>query len=158
MTDPLTGLRNRRALELLGRQYWANAQRRGGVLAVVYIDLDDFKPINDNFGHQEGDRVLTYIADYLRKTFRESDVIARVGGDEFVVLAWMAQAEDLGKIQARLVNRHRLTTNAGDVYEVGMSIGYAVHDPKLEGDLLNLIQRADTAMYEHKRSRGRKKS
>lgn len=158
LTDPLTGLRNRRALELLGRQYWANAQRRGGVLAVVYIDLDDFKPINDNFGHQEGDRVLTYIADYLRKTFRESDVIARVGGDEFVVLAWMAQAEDLAKIQARLVNRHRLTTNAGDVYEVGMSIGYAVHDPKLEGDLLNLIQRADTAMYEHKRSRGRKKS
>lgn len=156
LTDPLTGLRNRRALELLGRQYWANAQRRGGVLAVIYFDLDGFKPINDNFGHQEGDRVLCYIADYLRTTFRESDVIARVGGDEFVVLAWMAQAEDLNKIQARLNTSHRLTTAQGDVYQVGFSVGYAVHDPKQEGDLLSLINHADTRMYENKKSRKQK--
>ena len=153
LTDPLTGLRNRRALELLGRQYWANAQRRGGVLAVIYLDLDDFKPINDNFGHQEGDRVLCFVADYLRETFRESDVIARVGGDEFVVLAWMAQEEDLEKIQQRLTAEHRMTSPHGDVYKVGMSIGYAVHNPKSEGDLLSLIERADTAMYAQKKGR-----
>jgi diguanylate cyclase (GGDEF)-like protein len=153
LTDPLTGLRNRRALELLGRQYWANAQRRGGVLAVVYIDLDDFKPINDNFGHEEGDRVLCHVADYLVDTFRESDVVARVGGDEFVVLAWMAQAEDLEKIRARLQTSHRMTAPGGDVYSVGMSIGYAVHDPQVEGDLLELISRADTQMYQHKKGR-----
>lgn len=153
LTDPLTNLRNRRALELLGKQYWANAQRRGGVLAVVFFDLDGFKPINDNFGHQEGDRVLCYVADYLRTTFRESDVIARVGGDEFVVLAWMAQEADLDKIKARLKTRHSMTTAHGDVYEVGMSVGYAVHDPKKEGDLLSLISRADTAMYEDKKGR-----
>jgi diguanylate cyclase (GGDEF)-like protein len=153
LTDPLTGLRNRRALELLGRQYWVNAQRRGGVLAVVFFDLDDFKPINDNFGHEEGDRVLCFIADYLRATFRESDVVARVGGDEFVVLAWMAQAEDLDKIKARLDTDHRMTSGSGDVYTVGMSVGYAVHDPKNEGDLLSLINKADTQMYQQKKGR-----
>ncbi|MCA8934823.1 MAG: diguanylate cyclase [Planctomycetes bacterium] len=153
LTDPLTGLRNRRALELLGRQYWANAQRRGGVLAVIYLDLDDFKPINDNFGHQEGDRVLCFVADYLRETFRESDVIARVGGDEFVVLAWMAKPDDLDKIKARMNLEHRMTSSSGDIYRVGMSVGYAVHDPKTEGDLLNLISHADTAMYKNKKSR-----
>lgn len=153
LTDPLTNLRNRRALELLGKQYWANAQRRGGVLAVVFFDLDGFKPINDNFGHQEGDRVLCHVADYLRATFRESDVIARVGGDEFVVLAWMAVEQDLDKIKARLETKHSMTTATGDVYEVGMSVGYAVHDPKKEGDLLSLISRADTAMYENKKGR-----
>jgi diguanylate cyclase (GGDEF)-like protein len=153
LTDPLTGLRNRRALELLGRQYWANAQRRGGVLAVVYIDLDDFKPINDNFGHEEGDRVLCHVADYLVATFRESDVVARVGGDEFVVLAWMAQADDLEKIRERLQTSHRMTAPGGDVYGVGMSVGYAVHDPKQEGELLALISKADTAMYRHKKDR-----
>ncbi|MBZ0135903.1 MAG: GGDEF domain-containing protein [Planctomycetes bacterium] len=153
LTDPLTNLRNRRALELLGQQYWSNAQRRGGVLAVVFFDLDGFKPINDNFGHQEGDRVLCYIADYLRATFRESDVIARVGGDEFVVLAWMADAQDLDKIKARLKTKHSMTTAHGDIYEVGMSVGYAVHDPKSEGDLLSLISHADTAMYANKKGR-----
>lgn len=153
LTDPLTGLRNRRALELIGRQYWANAQRRGGVLAVVYLDLDEFKPINDNFGHQEGDRVLCFVADYLRETFRESDVIARVGGDEFVVLAWMAKAEDLEKIKHRMLGEHRMTSAGGDVYKVGMSFGYSVHDPKQEGDLLSLISHADTAMYEQKKGR-----
>jgi diguanylate cyclase (GGDEF)-like protein len=153
LTDPLTGLRNRRALELIGRQYWVNAQRRGGVLAVVFFDLDDFKPINDNFGHEEGDRVLCFIADYLRATFRESDVVARVGGDEFVVLAWMALAEDLDKIKARLSTDHRMTSPRGDVYTIGMSVGYAVHDPKAEGDLLGLISKADTQMYEHKKGR-----
>lgn len=153
MTDPLTNLRNRRALELIGQQYWSNAQRRGGVLAVVFFDLDGFKPINDNFGHQEGDRVLCFVADYLRATFRESDVIARVGGDEFVVLAWMADAQDLDKIKARLKTRHTMTTASGDVYEVGMSVGYAVHDPKAEGDLLALISHADTAMYANKKGR-----
>lgn len=153
MTDPLTGLRNRRALEVIGQQYWENARRRGGVLAVVYIDLDDFKPINDNFGHDEGDRVLCFVADYLRQTFRGSDVISRVGGDEFVVLAWMAQAEDLDNIQNRLVTLHRRETPGGDVYSIGMSVGYAVHDPKTEGDLVSLIKHADTRMYAAKKSR-----
>ena len=120
---------------------------------MIYLDLDDFKPINDNFGHQEGDRVLCFVADYLRETFRESDVIARVGGDEFVVLAWMAKPEDLDKIKARMNLEHRMTSSSGDVYRVGMSVGYAVHDPKTEGDLLNLISHADTAMYKNKKSR-----
>lgn len=150
LTDPLTGLRNRRALELIGQQYWENARRRGGVLAVIYVDLDDFKPINDNFGHDEGDRVLCLIADYLRHTFRGSDVVARVGGDEFVVLAWMANFEDLQHIQGRLRTRHHATTPGGDEYAVSMSVGYAVHDPKLEGDLLSLIKHADTQMYKSK--------
>jgi diguanylate cyclase (GGDEF)-like protein len=97
--------------------------------------------------------VLCFVADYLRATFRESDVIARVGGDEFVVLAWMAQAEDLAIIQGRLVTSHQMTAPGGDVYNVSMSVGYAVHDPKQEGDLLGLIGRADTAMYAHKKSR-----
>ena len=156
LTDPLTGLRNRRALELLGKQYWANAQRRGGVLAVVFFDLDGFKPINDTYGHQEGDRVLVYMAEYLTSTFRDSDVVSRVGGDEFVVLAWMAQADDLDKIKARLKTTHRLMPPKGEEYTFSFSVGYAVHDPKEEGDLLNLISRADTRMYEDKKSRKQK--
>lgn len=153
LTDPLTQLRNRRALEIIGEQYWRQAQRTGGALGVLYLDLDDFKPINDNFGHKEGDRVLCTIADYLRGTFRDSDVIARVGGDEFVVLAWMRNREDLDKVAARLKTELKMTTEEGDEYIVSMSIGVAVHDPTEEGDLLSLMERADTAMYRHKKSR-----
>lgn len=155
LTDPLTGLRNRRALEMIGQQYWENARRRGGVLAVIYVDLDDFKPINDNFGHDEGDRVLCMIADYLRHTFRGSDVVARVGGDEFVVLAWIANMDDLKHIQNRLRTKHHATTAGGDEYSVHMSVGYAAHDPRQEGDLLSLIKHADTQMYKSKRNRDR---
>lgn len=153
LTDPLTGLRNRRALELIGAQYWAQAQRSGGALGVLFFDLDGFKPINDNFGHQEGDRVLCMVADYLRGTFRDSDVIARVGGDEFVVLAWMKSLEDLERVTGRIRTEFRMETDGGDKYVVSMSIGVAVHDPQKEGDLVSLIESADSRMYHNKKSR-----
>lgn len=153
LTDQLTGLRNRRAIELLGREYWASARRHGGVLAVVVCDLDDFKPINDTHGHQEGDRALRFVADYLRRTFRNSDVVARVGGDEFVVLAWMARSDDLDALRARVQTTHTLTSSTGVEYSLAMSVGCAVRDPRDDDDLSGLINRADALMYEEKRHR-----
>src|SRR5690606_40678017 len=86
ITDSLTGLYNRRYFQNELRREIARARRTGSVFSVLILDLDDFKSINDRFGHKEGDRVLQQVADTLRRTCRRTDVVARWGGEEFAVL------------------------------------------------------------------------
>jgi diguanylate cyclase (GGDEF)-like protein/PAS domain S-box-containing protein len=155
LTDELTGLRNRRGFELFGSDLWAAAIRRGGAMAVVFVDLDLFKPINDTWGHEEGDRVLKVVAEHLLGTFRSSDIVARVGGDEFLVLAWMNDRDHLEHITARLKPELPLTAPDGSSYVLGMSYGVAAVGP-VQGTLQELVEKADRLMYEQKQA-GRKR-
>lgn len=149
--DPLTGLPNRALLADRLQQAMAAARRDGQVLALMFIDLDKFKPINDSLGHAVGDVLLVEIARRIRDCVRESDTVARIGGDEFVVLLRTVDGEPgavavADKIRVALghpvdVGEHRLMVSA--------SIGVAIFPTHGEDDLA-LTQHADIAMYEAK--------
>ncbi|HOL49432.1 MAG TPA: GGDEF domain-containing protein, partial [bacterium] len=102
VTDVLTDLYNRRGFFLLAEQQLRIAERIQEHMALFFMDVDDFKNINDIYGHQEGDRALQIIADTLEKTFRESDILGRIGGDEFVALVIQGSPVDTDTILGRL--------------------------------------------------------
>jgi len=146
IADELTGLSNRRGLLVLGERLLGVCERHRFPLTVAYFDLDDFKAVNDRFGHDEGDRALQDFARILEHEVRESDLVARLGGDEFVALLTGAATTDFGD---RVV--HALADDAGDrPYELGVSYGCAMRHPGDARTLAQLVQHADTAMYEHK--------
>ncbi|MQA42475.1 GGDEF domain-containing protein [Rugamonas aquatica] len=151
--DPLTGLNNKRYMNTLFDQALLLATRPHHVVAVFYIDLDNFKPINDTAGHGVGDEVLKTVAARLKSCTRSTDICARVGGDEFVVIATQlehdGQASDVaGKLLARLTEGIQV---AGQVYALGASIGIALY-PQHGRSLAELVQCADNAMYHVKRN------
>lgn len=151
--DTLTGLANRALFHDRLREAIATAQRHGDTLGLIYLDIDDFKPINDEYGHNAGDRVLQVVAERLSNAVRGHDTVARVGGDEFVVLApRLAEPAALGAIARKL--EETLTEPievGGDLLSVKPSLGYAVFDPAHD-DLHSLIMRADLAMYQGRRA------
>ena len=152
--DELTGLCNRRGFFALAKQHLKVARRAKKALWLLFLDLDDFKRINDRFGHQEGDLALIETAEILRKTFRDSDIIARLGGDEFTVLAIHASDDSAQMMTARL-QEHLRAVNAGNGrrYELGFSVGVARYDPKAMGSIEQLLAKADEALYDQKRSK-----
>jgi len=154
LTDELTGLSNRRGFLALAEQQLKVAQRTGKKMLLVFADVDRMKWINDSLGHQEGDRALVQTANVLKSTFRESDIIARVGGDEFAVLA-LAADEDSTRILAERLQENLDASNArlARSYELSVSIGTAQYDPDHPCPIDGLMARADSLMYEHKRSR-----
>ena len=149
-TDPLTGLPNRRGLNIA----LAAALPRCGadnMLAVYVMDLDGFKPVNDQHGHDVGDELLIAVTRRLQGHVRQSDVVARLGGDEFVVMAGhlssLQQAQDLGH---KLLEAFRSPFSLGRVQvEVGLTIGYAIA-PDDSSDAVGLLKLADAAMYSGK--------
>lgn len=151
VTDPLTGLYNRRGFRTLAAQQIKTATRTSKTMLLLFLDLDDLKRINDSKGHEEGDRVLVNVANVLKQAFRESDIVARMGGDEFAVLAVDA-AEAPEIILNRLAERIGLHNASSDRrHELSLSIGTAVYDPRRPCSLDELISRADTLMYEQKK-------
>jgi diguanylate cyclase (GGDEF)-like protein len=154
VTDPLTGLYNRRGFLELAAHDWEVALRRGSALLILYIDLDRFKEINDRFGHQSGDQALMAVADLLRGCFRNADVVARLGGDEFVV-ACQAASDSPATIEDRLetaVRRRNQVNSSG--FQISLSVGTLVCGSMHASlSIEDLIARADALMYERKRSR-----
>lgn len=151
--DDLTGLYNRRAFTTLAGEQLKLARRQERHLLLIFADVDEMKGINDSMGHLEGDRALTRIADLLRRTFRESDLIARIGGDEFAVLAHVprgSEAAVLGRFRHWLrVAGEDESTERG--YPLSLSLGAALFDPaEPPCTLESLIARADAAMYAQK--------
>lgn len=148
--DPLTGLANR---DLLFDQMGVMLhQRRGPGVAVVFIDLDRFKTINDRFGHRAGDQLLVHVAERLRSAVRRGDVAARIGGDEFVVVGEADDAEDAERFGQRLVEAVRGWVEfEGGRVEVAASVGvnYVRTGEASCADVA--LAQADARMYEAKR-------
>ncbi len=158
-TDELTGLLNRRAFVAEVRKRLDHHTRKKCRAALLFIDLDGFKAINDTEGHRRGDEVLVAIADLIRSTSRSSDVAVRYGGDEFGL--WLEEADEtVAMLKAHDLIEGCFDLNRGDLARegeirhlpVGMSIGIAVFDPTQPEDVESLINRADTALYEAKAS------
>jgi len=151
--DPLTGLNNQRYVDALFDKALVLAARPHQLVAVIYIDLDNFKPVNDRAGHAVGDQVLKIVAGRLRAATRSTDICARIGGDEFVAIC--TQLEDqsqvdviatklLGKLTAAI-------TVDGNDYILGASIGISLY-PLHAASLPKLMEYADSAMYQIKRN------
>jgi diguanylate cyclase len=153
--DELTGLANRSQFERRLQEALHNTGTRGGHLAVLFLDADGFKAVNDTAGHAAGDRLLTMMANRLRTAVRETDVVARLGGDEFAVLLHPLRSVD----DARRVGQkiHSLMTQSFDLdehghFHCGLSAGMATYP--LDGNTIPaLLDTADRAMYRAKRSR-----
>jgi diguanylate cyclase (GGDEF)-like protein len=152
--DALTGLPNRRLFHDRVEQALLAASRDGGGFAVLLIDLDRFKEINDTLGHQSGDRVLLEVAERLRRTLRASDTVARLGGDEFALLARVAGGRRAALAVAERLHHafSRPFTIDGLLLEVEASIGITLY-PDHGDDVDTLVRRADVAMYQSKELR-----
>lgn len=151
LTDPLTGLYNRRGFMTLAEQHLKIANRLRNKLFMLYADLDGLKIINDTFGHQEGDRVLAEAASILRETFRESDIIARIGGDEFVVMPVGTTQAEVEAITDRLQKRLKARNDVNQNYRLSISFGVSQYDPGNPCSIDELLSRGDTEMYEQKK-------
>jgi two-component system, cell cycle response regulator len=150
--DELTGLYNRRAFMRLGEQQLSIAARAGKGVNLAFTDVDALKFINDQFGHSEGDRVLSNVARILKTTFhRESDVLARIGGDEFVVL-WIANTFSMDILRVRLksaVDSYR--TSEKPPYPLSLSVGMCQYHPGFRRPLTDMLAESDQRMYDDKR-------
>jgi diguanylate cyclase (GGDEF)-like protein/PAS domain S-box-containing protein len=147
--DPLTQLPNRRLLSDRIDQALSKAKRDGGQLALIFVDLDKFKPVNDGFGHAAGDLLLQAVAHRLRTCVRESDTVARVGGDEFVVLLnSVQQTSDATLVAEKIHAALRLAFDLpqGQSVQISSSAGLALY-PEHGSDEASLSQHADVAMY-----------
>ncbi|WP_162299991.1 GGDEF domain-containing protein [Kineobactrum sediminis] len=154
LRDPLTGLANRRLLDEVFAIALQRADRSGQALAVALLDMDGFKEINDTYGHEAGDALLVETAKRLSTTVREADVVARIGGDEFVILH-EAGADTVGTgLRDRLVQALSLPVDIGGGVMVRCPASIGVVDTHCFGlDAAKLLAAADAAMYEVKRKR-----
>jgi diguanylate cyclase (GGDEF)-like protein/PAS domain S-box-containing protein len=156
LRDELTGLHNRRGFMTLADELQKRAMRHQEPFALLFIDLDGFKAVNDNLGHDAGDRVLQRVAEVLRATVRDSDLVARLGGDEFVAMLGEAGVEDANQTELRL--REALAAaqaNVAAAERVGFSLGTVVHQATDRRSVADLLAEADEAMYRAKRGRMR---
>ena len=156
LTDALTGLNNRRGFMILATGLLKFARRVSYSVCLLYIDLDSLKYINDTFGHSAGDAAISQFSRILVDSFRDSDVIGRMGGDEFVVMIADASESDLASIQARLQSNIDLyNLNAAHGQAFSFSLGVIRVEPQSTITMEELLSQADAAMYKHKLSRRR---
>jgi diguanylate cyclase (GGDEF)-like protein/PAS domain S-box-containing protein len=154
LRDELTKLYNRRGFMEIAGQALARALREQRMAALIFIDLNGMKRINDELGHEAGDDALVDTAKLMGKALRENDVMARLGGDEFVAFAVDFNVEELDKLRARiraLADEYVVLNNRP--YRLSLSVGAAVSDPRDPKPLSELLELADAAMYQQKRAR-----
>ncbi|WP_085686473.1 MULTISPECIES: sensor domain-containing diguanylate cyclase [unclassified Pseudomonas] len=151
--DELTLLSNRRGFKMLAQHALDACARLEKPATLLFFDLNDFKQINDLYGHAEGDSALKNFADVLRIAFRESDVVGRLGGDEFVALLTGSSHVETTRIMARLkeiLEERNATLHRG--YAIRFSVGQIEYDPRRHETVDKLLADADAAMYEHKQA------
>jgi diguanylate cyclase (GGDEF)-like protein len=152
LVDEMTGLHNRRGFCALAEQQLKAAIRSKQPLALFFADIDELKRINDAFGHAAGDQAIRETATVLRRTFRDADVIARLAGDEFVVLALDTAAAATDRMLARLrKNFAALNASSARSFRLEISAGATVCTAPGDLSVDALLARADAAMYEAKR-------
>ncbi len=148
--DPLTKLYNRKALEIDAKELLKHSDERSLQISVLMIDADDFKKINDTFGHLAGDKVLVLLAKLFKLSIREYDRAYRYGGEEFLIIFNRASKEDAKKVAERVMNavRNNKLIYKGKTIRITLSMGLTSHQ---KGDTLeSLIERADAAVYQAK--------
>ena len=154
ITDELTGLPNRRGFFVLAEQQLRSAQRSRGSLVLLFADLDDFKKINDTLGHRAGDEALCSMADIFRQSYRDSDIIARMGGDEFAILLVNPTEQGVKASQDRLQqNLDQFNARENGAYRLKASIGMAAFEPTEQRSIDSLMRLADERMYAEKERR-----
>ena len=151
LADPLTGLANRRRMEQDFRKMLAASERDGKSIVVAFIDLDCFKAINDQYGHECGDELLVFIARNLTSAVRPTDLVARVGGDEFVVLAPGAVGSNLRERLEEAICGH-FSHGLCKIDYHGGSVGITTLAPG-NHDITEVLSKADSAMYQVKQAR-----
>lgn len=152
--DALTGLPNRYLLADRFEQAIAKANRNHEMLALCFLDLDDFKPVNDTYGHNVGDQLLVELAQRIKSLLREEDTISRYGGDEFVILLTNIHSRiDCDELLKKILDRVESPYQFSEEYEIkiGASIGYTIY-PFDKGSLDSLIEHADQTLYQIKNS------
>ena len=151
MHDSLTGLPNRTMMSSMMSHSIKSAKRQHELMAIMFIDLDNFKTINDNYGHKEGDNVLIETAKRLKDVLREEDIVYRFGGDEFIVtLEHIKNSEDIAKIAQKLNQSLQIPYQTNDyTFYISCSIGIAIY-PNDASSVDELIKNADAAMYQAK--------
>lgn len=153
ITDELTRLLNRRGFYMMAEKALAQARRNGDQTLLAFVDVDGLKRVNDALGHDAGDAMIADVAGVLRSTLRESDIVARVGGDEFCVLAVNPETDGQA-LRERLAERlERANAAADKPYRLSASIGFVESRPAEQSTLDQLIMTADEHMYVHKKSR-----
>ena len=152
MTDDLTGLFNRRGFLTNGSRVLHDAVRNGRGAAVLYVDIDNLKSINDQYGHDAGSSLIVAAADALKNSFRAADVLARIGGDEFVALV-IVPPDDIATITNRLTwHLDKFNASAGLPYRLALTVGVAHFGAGVTDSLEALVTEADVAMYRKKRT------
>ena len=149
--DPLTGLINRRAMERTLKVELARAKRYGTPLSLVFVDLDDFKPINDRFGHDRGDDVLGHVASVFTELSRETDVIARYAGDEFVLILPGVSLPEAGTFMERLKIKLEERPLSMDDTDIAVRFSYGLADAREAADVAGFLKAADTKLYAAKK-------
>jgi diguanylate cyclase (GGDEF)-like protein len=149
LRDELTGLYNLRGFHLLAEQSLRMARRSRLPFSVLFVDVDNLKLVNDRLGHAAGSQLLVQAAEFLKVNFRETDVMGRIGGDEFAVAGqFSAHAIEMAENRLEL---DTLGRELSDTPSLSLSMGHVTADPKRIESLQDLLDRADAAMYERKR-------
>jgi two-component system cell cycle response regulator len=150
-TDELTGLLNRRGFFAIAHQQMKVANRNRSALVLLFADMDGFKAINDQWGHHVGDEALVAMAGIFRQTFRDSDVIARISGDEFALLLLDTPESNLSIVASRLQKKiDAFNAGSDGNYSLAVSTGMAVYDHDRPCGIDELLKQADKKMYEQK--------
>jgi diguanylate cyclase (GGDEF)-like protein len=154
VTDELTGVFNRKGFYTLARHLLKRARRTGELMYLLFLDLDNLKSINDTYGHNEGDLILIDAASILKENFRESDIVARMGGDEFVVFPVGSSKSDqeamVSRFQGAIASYNAETKRP---YPLSLSYGVSVYDSANPVSLDDLLGEADRAMYSMKKGK-----
>jgi len=153
LTDELTGLNNRRGFMTLAEQQIRIAKRTLMPLHLLYADMDGLKTLNDLMGHHVGDQMIQDAARMLRTTFRESDIVARIGGDEFVVLMVQTDGHTPEEFAQRLKENILFHNKSAARAQLSMSVGVVRYNPREPSSIEELLRLGDAAMYEEKRAK-----
>ena len=154
LKDEYTGLHNRYGFIPLAEQYLKLLSRENYIVYMFYADIDNLKHINDTYGHQEGDAVIKTVADILQDVCSESDLVARIGDDEFVVLPVGFTESGIELINSRLQEKlDEVNSAAGKEYTISISYGVAEYNPKAPCSVEDLLERSENLMYEQKKEK-----
>ena len=153
--DELTGIYNRRGFSIKANQRISMPRNQGSKMLAVYADMDNLKFVNDKFGHEEGDYSLKFIADVLKKAFKSKSIVARMGGDEFAVLAYIDDEIDIENKLRKRINKIVYDMNKANdkEYYIGISLGFYEFACSKDLDILHIMDTADKRLYEEKKSK-----